>query len=50
MANIIIAGAGHGGLAAAARLAQAGHTVTVFENKNRTELGYDWHDRFSFSG
>ena len=49
MANIIIAGAGHGGLAAAARLAQAGHTVTVFEKKNRTELGYDWHDRFSFS-
>ena len=49
MANIIIAGAGHGGLAAAARLARAGHSVTVFEKKKRNKLGYDWHDRFSFS-
>ena len=49
MANIIVVGAGHGGLTAAARLAAAGHSVTVFEKKNRNELGYDWHDRFSFS-
>lgn len=49
MSNIIIAGAGHGGLTAAARLAIAGHNVTVYEKKNDNTLGYDWHDRFTFS-
>lgn len=46
--NIIVAGAGHGGLIAAAKLAKAGYDVTVYEMKQRDELGHDWEDRFSF--
>ena len=46
--KILVAGAGHGGLAAAALLAEAGHSVTVYEKKNRNEMGYDWEDRFTF--
>ena len=42
--NIIVAGAGHGGLVAGAKLAQAGYDVTVYERKIRSELGYDWED------
>ena len=42
--KIIVAGAGHGGLIAAAKLAQSGFDVTVYESKNRNELGYDWLD------
>ncbi len=49
MSNIIVAGAGHGGLIAAARLSAAGHNVTVFEKKQKDELGYPWQDRFTFS-
>ena len=49
MSNIIIAGAGHGGIVAAARLAQGGHDVTVYEQRQKEELGYDWQDRFTFS-
>ena len=49
MSNIIVAGAGHGGIVAAARLAKGGHSVTVYERKQRSELGYDWQDRFTFS-
>lgn len=49
MRHIIVAGAGHGGLVAAARLAKKGYHVTVIEKKKETELGYDWHDRFTFS-
>ena len=49
MAYIIIAGAGHGGLVAGAILAQHGYDVTVYEKKQKNELGYDWHDRFDFS-
>ena len=48
MSHILIAGAGHGGLAAAAKLARAGHTVTVYEKKPKNELGHDWQDRFTF--
>ncbi len=47
--KILVAGAGHGGLAAAALLAGAGNSVTVYEKKSRSELGYDWEDRFTFS-
>ena len=49
MSNIIVAGAGHGGLIAAARLSAAGHNVTVFEKKQKDDLGYPWQDRFTFS-
>ncbi|MBQ7546434.1 MAG: NAD(P)/FAD-dependent oxidoreductase [Clostridia bacterium] len=47
--QILIAGAGHGGLAAGAILAKAGHAVTVIEQKRRDALGHDWEDRFTFS-
>lgn len=33
--KILVAGAGHGGLAAAALLAKDGHSVTVFEKNTR---------------
>ncbi len=49
MKKILVAGAGHGGLVAAARLAANGYDVTVVEKKNRAELGHDWEDRFTFS-
>lgn len=42
--KIVIAGAGHGGLVAGAKLAKAGYDVTVYERKIRSELGYDWED------
>lgn len=44
MKKIVIAGAGHGGLVAAAYLAQKGYDVTVFEKQKREDLGHDWHD------
>lgn len=49
MKKIIVAGAGHGGLIAAAKLAESGYNVTVFEKRERAELGHDWEDRFTFS-
>ena len=42
--KIVIAGAGHGGLIAGAKLAAAGYDVTVYERKIKSELGYDWED------
>ena len=47
--KIIVAGAGHGGLAAAIKLSKNGHDVTVFEKEKRENLGHDWEDRFTFS-
>ena len=44
--KIIVAGAGHGGIAAAAILARAGFDVTVYEKHSRADLGYDWADTF----
>lgn len=42
--KIVVAGAGHGGVAAAALLAEKGYDVTVLEQKIRKDLGYDWVD------
>lgn len=47
--KIAVAGAGHGGITAAALLAKEGHDVTVYEKRGRSELGHDWEDRFTFS-
>ncbi len=45
--NIIVAGAGHGGLTAAYHLAKSGFNVTVYERTvQENELGYDWEDFF----
>ena len=44
--KIIVAGMGHGGLAAATILAKAGYEVTVYEQKSAGTLGYDWTDIF----
>ena len=44
--KIIVAGAGHGGITAAALLAQRGFDVTVFERGEKGKLGYDWTDIF----
>ena len=42
--KIIVAGAGHGGVAVAALLAKAGLDVTVYERLPQEKLGYDWFD------
>ena len=47
MKKIIVAGAGHGGIAAAALLAKQGYEVTVLEAKKRADMGHDWHDVMS---
>lgn len=44
MKKIIIAGAGTGGLVAAANLAKNGFDVTLLEKQNREALGHDWLD------
>ncbi len=44
MKNILVAGAGHGGLSAAAILAKTGYNVTVLEKSRREDIGHDWHD------
>jgi flavin-dependent dehydrogenase len=45
--KIIVAGAGHGGLAAAALLAKRGLDVTVYEKQSEGRLGHDWMDVFA---
>ncbi len=45
--KIIVAGLGHGGIAAAALIAQKGYDVTVYEKKKEGTLGYDWTDIFA---
>lgn len=47
--KIAVAGAGHGGLVAAALLAKSGHEVIVYEKRKKDEFGHDWEDRFTFS-
>lgn len=49
MSEIIIAGAGHAGLVAAMKIANAGHKVTVFERKKREDCGLDQWDYFAES-
>lgn len=44
--KIIVAGGGHGGIAAGMLLAKAGFDVTLFEKKSRSDMGYDWADAF----
>lgn len=48
--RIIVAGGGHGGIAAAALLAKQGFEVTVFEAHERNNMGYDWTDIFDRKG
>lgn len=45
--KIIVAGLGHGGIAAAGLLAEKGYDVTVCEMKAEGTLGYDWTDIFA---
>ena len=49
-AKIIVAGGGHGGIAAAALLAKNGFDVTVYEKHERNAMGYDWTDIFDKKG
>ncbi len=44
--KIIVAGGGHGGIAAGAILAGNGFDVTVYEKNKRKDMGYDWTDIF----
>lgn len=44
MSDVIVAGAGHGGLVAAWKLSKLGHKVTVYERHDRKNLGYDQKD------
>ena len=49
MFKIIVAGAGNGGLTAAANLAKNGFDVTVVEAKERADSGHDWLDSILIS-
>jgi len=44
--EIIVVGAGHGGLIAAAKLAKNGFKVQIFEKNNLDNLSWDWGDAF----
>ncbi len=44
--KIIVIGAGHGGLSAAALLSEKGYDVTLFERGKRGEISYPWKDVF----
>ena len=47
MKKIIVAGGGHGGIAAASLLAARGYDITVYERHAENEMGYDWTDIFA---
>ncbi len=49
MARIAVVGAGMGGLAAAARLATAGHDVTAYERSPTTGGKLGWYERDGFA-
>ena len=44
--EIIVVGAGHGGLIAAAKLAKKGFKVQIFEKNTIDNLSWDWGDAF----
>lgn len=46
MAEIIIAGGGHGGIAAAAKLSKNGFNTTIYERNEKNKMGYDRADIF----
>ena len=46
MAKIIVAGAGHGGLVSAIKLARLGYSVTVFEKSLKCDMGLPQQDVF----
>ncbi len=46
MAQIIVAGAGHGGLVAAIKLARLGYAVTIFEKSQKCDMGLPQQDVF----
>ena len=48
--KIIIAGGGHGGIAAGMLLSKKGYDVTVFERNAKGKMGYDWTDIFDRKG
>ncbi|MDE5604654.1 MAG: NAD(P)/FAD-dependent oxidoreductase [Eubacterium sp.] len=48
--KIIVAGGGHGGIAAGMLLAQNGYDVTVYERNAKDKMGYDWTDIFDKKG
>ncbi len=48
--SILVAGGGHGGIAAAHLLAKRGYDVTVYERHTRDNMGYDWTDIFDKKG
>lgn len=48
--KIIVAGGGHGGIAAGMLLAKKGYDVTVYERNAKGKLGYDWTDIFDRKG
>lgn len=48
MANIAVIGFGQGGVVAAIKLAQQGHSVSLFEKQPREGLGHPWYDDIRF--
>ena len=48
--KIIVAGGGHGGIAAGMLLAKRGFDVTVYEKNAKDNMGYDWTDIFDKKG
>lgn len=45
-AEIIVVGAGHGGLIAGAKLASKGFNVRIYEKNSKDKLSWDWRDNY----